>query len=228
MGPGLRRDDLAAVSVNPASGGRRFRAAAASAADHDDLAARGLDAGQRLNVGAVRDDQEIPLPVHWSITARAPAVRDSRWSRSTTTLPKVGSASTGPSCSSVAVSMQRHHGEERIFSNAIPSDLSRAPILARVVASFGAEIALGGAVVEPKTRRVADAAGRIGMPHQGDMPAGAQRGPGLGLAGTGALRRGAEAEQDARMAKRMRRMAASSQIGDQTSGADDAEPQQQR
>src|SRR4051812_44030727 len=40
--------------------------------------------------------RRIPLPVHLSMTARAPAVREALWSLSTTTLPNVGSASTGP------------------------------------------------------------------------------------------------------------------------------------
>ena len=50
-----------AVAARQSSSSRPtgFAAAAASAADHDDLAACRLDAGECLNVGAVRHDQKI-------------------------------------------------------------------------------------------------------------------------------------------------------------------------
>src|SRR3981189_1737522 len=65
-----------------------------------------------------------------------------------------------------------------------------------VRASLDAEIALSGAVIDPEARRVAGATRRIGMAHQGDMPACVQRGPGLGLVGAGDGGRGAGAEED--------------------------------
>ena len=67
---------------------------------------------------------------------------------------------------------------------------------ARVGAALGAEVALGGAVFELEARGVAEAARRIGMPHQRNVAAGAQRAPGLGLAGASAIRPGAEPKED--------------------------------
>jgi hypothetical protein len=47
----------------------------------------------------------------------------------------------------------------------------------RVGAARGAQIALRRAIVEPEARRIAGAAGRLGVAHQRDMAALAQRGP---------------------------------------------------
>ena len=44
----------------------------------------------------------------------------------------------------------------------------------------GAEVALRGAVVDTKSRRIAETARRIGVTHQGDVAARAQRLPGIG------------------------------------------------
>ena len=64
------------------------------------------------------------------------------------------------------------------------------------------------------------------------MPAGAQRAPGLGLAGAGAIRRCAAAEEDCKDGDKDGETDAahrtSLHIRDQAPGADDAEPQQQR
>ena len=92
--------------------------------------------------------------------------------------------------------MQRHHGEARIVSTAIPSDLSRAPI----VAASARPLAL-------RLRWVAQSS--IRKPGGSPTPPGAsacrisatcrparKRGPGLGLVGAGDLRRGGEAEQE--------------------------------
>ena len=106
-----------------------FAAAAASRSDHDDLAARRRDARESPNVRTVRHDKKDSAPGPF-VDDRARA-GDQRLSLiAQHDQPNVGSASTGPSSSSVAVSMQRHHGELRILSTAIPSDLSRTPILA--------------------------------------------------------------------------------------------------
>jgi hypothetical protein len=77
-----------------------------------------------------------------------------------------------------------------------------------VRASLGAEIALSGTVIDPEARRIAGATRRIGMAHQGDMPACVQRGPSFGLVGAGDVRRVQKPTRIAKMAKRMRHMAA--------------------
>src|SRR3981189_3855979 len=64
-----------------------------------------------------------------------------------------------------------------------------------VRAFLGAEIALSGAVIDPEARWVAGATRRIGMAHQGDMPACVQRRPCLGLVGARDVRRGGEPEE---------------------------------
>ena len=64
-----------------------------------------------------------------------------------------------------------------------------------VGAALSAEIALGGAVIDPKPRRIADATRRIGMAHQRDMTARAQGRPG-GHVGVRDVRRGGKAEKE--------------------------------
>src|ERR1700704_4478878 len=77
-----------------------------------------------------------------------------------------------------------------------------------VRASLDAEIALSGAVIDPEARRVAGATRRIGMAHQGDMPACVQRGPGLGLVALAMSAAVPKPRRIAKMAKRMPHMAA--------------------
>ncbi len=84
--------------------------------------------------------------------------------------------------------MQRHHGELSIFSNAMPSDLRRAPIFSESSPPPGAEVALRGAVIDTKSRRVTETTGRIGVAHQRDVAACPQRLPGIGcIVGAGDL-----------------------------------------
>ena len=54
-----------------------FAAAAGAASDHDDLAACRLDARERLMLAPCVTTRRFPLPVHLSMSARAPAVRAS-------------------------------------------------------------------------------------------------------------------------------------------------------
>src|SRR6266436_2257501 len=173
-----------------------FAAAAASASDHDDLAARRRDARESKNVRAVRHDKEDSAPgpfvddrpraggQGFSLIAQHDHIAKCRLGFDRSQLQQ--------RCRVHAAAPRR--AEDSFDRNPFRAEPRADPCGVR--ASLGAEIALSGAVIEPEARRVAGATRRIGMAHQGDMPACVQRGPGRGLAGAGDVRRGAEAEED--------------------------------
>src|SRR5882757_8103611 len=171
-------------------------AAAASLSDHDDLAARRGDACEGRNVRTVSHDKEN--------SASGPLVDDGAGAGGKglsliTQHDHIAKCRLGCDRSELQQRCRVHaaaprRGDDSFDGNAFGFE-PRADSCG-VRAPRGAEIALSGAVVDPEARRIADAARGIGMAHQGDMTAGAQRRPDLSLAGAGAVRRGNDAEQD--------------------------------
>src|SRR5882757_50869 len=171
-------------------------AAAASLSDHDDLAARRGDACEGRNVRTVSHDKKN--------SASGPLVDDRAGAggKGLSLIAQhdhIAKCRLGGDRSELQQRCRVHaaaprRGDDSFDRNAFGFE-PRADSCG-VRTPLGAEIALSGAVVDPEVRRIADAARGIGMAHQGDMTAGAQRSPDLGLTGAGAVRRGTDAEQD--------------------------------
>jgi hypothetical protein len=183
-----------------------FAAAAASRSDHDDLAARRRDARESPNVRTVRHDKKDSAPGPF-VDDRARA-GDQRLSliAQHDHIAKCRLGFDRPQfqqrCCVHAAAPRR--AEDSFDCNPFRPEPRADPCGVR--ASLCAEIALSGAVIDPEARRVAGATRRIGMAHQGDMPACVQRGPGLvALAMSAAV---PKPRRIAKMAKRMPHMAA--------------------
>ena len=84
---------------------------------------------------------------------------------------------------SCAVSLHRHQGLDSTRSNVTPMLAEGLAGARGVGAALLAQVALGGAILELETRRIAVAAKarRVRVAHEGHMPRLAQQRPGVGL-----------------------------------------------